>query len=128
MVETKKSISGAEMMLRSLGMGEILDTAKALASDGTFQKIIEFAKQAEEFQKTLKEVKELLDEIKQERTQFRGAETQPDPGSADGIAIGIAGELLPTMLRCHGDFGPSTSDVTSLEPIDHGVQASLGTD
>ena len=39
--------SGMESMLRSLGLGEVLDAANELAKSGAVQKVIVFAEQAE---------------------------------------------------------------------------------
>jgi hypothetical protein len=53
----KPQPKGMEIMLRSMGMGPILDMGLQLANDGTLAKIIAFAESADEILKTLREVK-----------------------------------------------------------------------
>lgn len=58
--DKKPAPSGAEMMMRSLGMGPVLDMAIGLANDGTLAKIVTFADQADEILKTLRRIENAL--------------------------------------------------------------------
>ena len=58
--DAKPAPSGAEMMMRSLGMGPVLDMAIGLANDGTLAKIVTFADQADEILKTLRRIENAL--------------------------------------------------------------------
>jgi len=60
------ALSGMESMFRAMGLGQILDMAKSMAENGTFDKIIKFADEAESLR--LK-VEELIDEVKQMRRE-----------------------------------------------------------
>lgn len=55
--------SGMEMMLRSMGMGDALDAAKALATDGTIQKIIKFADDTDALLAEMRKTNERLERI-----------------------------------------------------------------
>lgn len=50
---TKAPTSGLEAMLRSMGLGEIIEAAKVLASNGTVEKILKFADSVDELNKKL---------------------------------------------------------------------------
>lgn len=56
------AISGVEMMLRSLGLGEVITMAKTMEEKKTLQKVIAFADRLEDMQHTLERMKEFLDE------------------------------------------------------------------
>lgn len=86
--DVKPAMSGMETMLRSLGMGEMLDTAKQLAHDGTFQKIIEFAEKADKMQATLDRIEDRLNAMAR-------------PGSLPGTEI----EPGSSILGPHSDAG-----------------------
>lgn len=55
------AMNGMEGMFRAMGLGQILDMAKAMAENGTFDKILKFSDEAENLR--LK-VEELIDEVK----------------------------------------------------------------
>lgn len=96
----KPAQSGAEMMMRSLGMGPVLDMAIGLANDGTLAKIVTFADQADEILKTLREIKNELEVARYQRegnglpgsfvasTGAAGLEAGSDSG-ADGNERGV---------------------------------------
>lgn len=65
--DKKPAQSGAEIMLRSLGLGEIIDVAKSMAESGVFEKIVLFAETAEEIKKQLTRVEEKLDALVQSK-------------------------------------------------------------
>lgn len=93
--EKKPAMSGPEMMLRSLGMGEVLDMAKALANDGTFNKILEFANKADEILTVLKRIEGKLDHDAHARTEgSRRTENEPGPGADDGGPVGAPLRLV----------------------------------
>jgi hypothetical protein len=52
--------SGMEMMLNSMGMGDVLEAAKALANAGTLEKILQFADQVEGINGRIERVETLL--------------------------------------------------------------------
>jgi hypothetical protein len=60
------ALSGMESMFRAMGLGQVLDMAKAMAENGTFDKILKFADEAESLR--LK-VEELIDEVKHMRRE-----------------------------------------------------------
>lgn len=53
--------SGMEMMLRSMGLGEIIEAAKQLATNGTVERILQFADQVGELNERLARIERLLD-------------------------------------------------------------------
>lgn len=59
--------SGVEIMLRSLGIGPVLDTLKTLAESGVFDKIVSFADSVERLEKKLDYQAELLERLLHER-------------------------------------------------------------
>jgi hypothetical protein len=69
------SQSGMEFMLRSMGLGQVLDMAKQLAENGTFDKVLKFADQMEAMQAKLEAIYE---EIKWHNS---GPGIEPGPGS-----------------------------------------------
>lgn len=83
----KPAMSGPEMMLRSMGLGEAIDMSKQLAADGTFKKILDFAAQVGEQNKLLAEIKHELECIRADRLAAFGAgrgiigEPSPEPRS-----------------------------------------------
>lgn len=98
--DAKPAPSGAEMMMRSLGMGPVLDMAIGLANDGTLAKIVTFADQADEILKTLRRIENALAVRDYEAASNRlpgpfvasagaaGLEACPDSG-ADGYERGV---------------------------------------
>lgn len=59
----KPASSGMEIMLRSMGLGEVLDMAKKLAEDGTLAKILAYADSAEKILAALERVEHELKRI-----------------------------------------------------------------
>lgn len=107
-VEGAAPMSGAEMMLRSMGMGEILDMAKSMASAGTFEKILEFANKADEILATNKRLEAKLDELLgreniSDRNSERVGSAEPGPGHR--------GEHSGPLLSDHARLdGPSLAN------------------
>lgn len=64
--------SGAEMLLRSMGMGDVIEMAKRFATDGTLDKIVKFVDDMERQNELLER---LLDRL------------GPGAGAPDGITI-----------------------------------------
>lgn len=116
MKKAAAKMSGVEMMLRSVGMGQVLDMAKSLATDGTFQKIISFAEKADQFQKTLERMERALHDREQADCPhcrgLRGSETQP--GSGADAQDGEHGQLAPrpvlVLSQSDGHTGRSHSN------------------
>lgn len=99
--------SGAEMMLRSLGLGEVLDMAKKLANEGTLNAILEFAKAANEMRETLKRIEQRLNSLEPgSGSELRGL----TPGQFDGLSNehgtdGILGTGEPSTGSLNGTCG-----------------------
>lgn len=133
-----KKLSGMEMMLRSLGMGEILDLAKSLAEDGTFGKIIEFADKADDILKALERVEH---ELKLAREQREGmaadyiggtgaAEIEAGSGPDDCTIGRFAPRLVHDGSGAIGsagriDNGRIAGDGAASPSIDDGATGSL---
>lgn len=60
MFGAKDGPSGMEMMLRSMGLGEVLNAAQTLASNGTVEKIIAFADSVGELNERLARIEKAL--------------------------------------------------------------------
>lgn len=83
--------SGTEIMLRSLGMGEILDAAKSLADNGTLSKILTFADHAESI---VAQIRELNDNVTAMRTELSQRYVGSDTSPPDGELIGSCHEPI----------------------------------
>lgn len=109
--------SGTEIMLRSIGMGEILDAAKSLADSGTLAKILTFADHAESIVNLIEELNANVSAMRAELAAIG----PPGPGAsaADGGVIEhIDGPVL----------GPGSNGDTRSEPARHDGNAPIGTD
>ncbi len=60
------AVSGMESMFRAMGLGQVLDMAKVMAENGTFDKILKFSDEAEALGQS---VRELIAEVKMMREQ-----------------------------------------------------------
>jgi hypothetical protein len=87
---------GIEIMLRSMGMGEILDMARRLADEGTVMKILAFANGLEALNAKLETVIDRLD-----RMEARGHRAGPEPGP-DPADQPTAGGLDAPAPRANG--------------------------
>ena len=85
--------SGMELMLRSMGLGQVSDAAKALVSSGAVEKIVRFSEEVEQINGRLANIERLL-----------AARADPGPGGAFGIAAGT-GEPLAEQYRTAGGHG-----------------------
>ena len=72
--------SGLEMMLQSMGLGEVITAAKKLASDGTLQKVLKFADEVEAINGRIEQI------AANQRAIMRhfGIEPVAQPGSGNG--------------------------------------------
>lgn len=94
----KAQQSGPEMMLRSMGLGEVLDAAKSIASSGTIEKILKFADGLEELNARLAKIERrlgiessaLIEGEVINGDDIRGAEVVPgsDPADVPGATPG----------------------------------------
>lgn len=111
----KPASSGMEMMLRSMGMGPLLDMGLQLANDGTLGKIVAFAEQGEEILKTLKAVQSELEKLNRGRiagSHIGGAGTfdfkacpHCGAGPHDGTSVCLTCGLAPTLLEGRSSNG-----------------------
>jgi uncharacterized protein with PhoU and TrkA domain len=76
-------MNGMEMMLRNMGLAEVLDAAKSLASAGSVQKIMEFAQQAEGISARLENIERLLRQLVGEQPGDVLQLVAHEPGCAD---------------------------------------------
>lgn len=67
------AMSGYEMMLRSMGLGELMDAAKAIAASGAANRIIEFSNALPQIQQDLSLIKGKLGIV----STANGAGTEP---------------------------------------------------
>ena len=120
--------SGTEIMLRSLGMGEILDAAKSLADNGTLNKILTFADHAESIVKQIAELNANVSAMRAELRYVGGRTERVEPGAypSDGgpfgsdtrsvLGAGSDGDARPEQARRDGashvgtDFGHSGTE------------------
>lgn len=81
----KPAMSGMEVMLRSMGLGDALDGVKELAQNGTLAKIVAFAERAEGIERELREIKGAIRKLAGESGSPGGAaNSEPGSGAADG--------------------------------------------
>lgn len=81
------AVSGMESMFRAMGLGQVLDMAKAMAENGTFDKMLKFVDEAESLR--LK-VEELIDEVKQMRREnaaLLGINPKETSTGNDGLSV-----------------------------------------
>lgn len=97
--DSKPAPSGAEMMMRSLGMGPVLDMAIGLANDGTLAKIVTFADQADEILKTLREIKNELEVARYQRESGMAGLVLSPAGAASLEACPHCGARYPGTSR-----------------------------
>jgi len=88
--------SGAELMLRSLGMGEILEAAKALANAGTLEKILKFADAVDPINKKL--------DLIYEELRRRNSDLPVTSGSDNEFASGNPPEPI-RLITSNGGSG-----------------------
>lgn len=88
-------ISGTEMMLRSMGLGEVLDMAKSLAAQGTLDKVLKFANDLDKLNATLARIEATL------------AATGPANGPAlPGPSPENSGPFPPGPVGLEAECGP----------------------
>jgi|SRR5215469_9377187 len=86
--------SGIEMMLRSMGLSEVLDMAKHLAEQKTLEKILKFGDDLERLQATVTRIETLL-------SNARGVE----PYSGPQLYPGLYPPPSPGLFEQHGPHG-----------------------
>ena len=131
--DDKPAPSGMEMMLRSMGMGPILDMGLQLVNDGTLAKIIAFAESADEILNTLRKVQHELEVRGQNGTPGSGTGVgsfEPCPhcgvGGNSGDDFRIARQLVDGMsvggagVR-HGNAGGDSGDEPARPATDNGA-------
>lgn len=97
--------SGMEIMLKSMGMGEVIEAAKALANAGTLEKILKFADEVEGINEKLAIILDKLDRLEGggrvvERAgkvgEQHGDEFAAGSGAANGGPVQPAADGLAT--------------------------------
>lgn len=83
------ALSGAELMLKSLGLGPIMEQARALAESGAVQKVLLFAEQVEPINEQLGRIERLLTAIA-ERLQLLEQHSADGLPGGGGVASGNA--------------------------------------
>lgn len=95
--------SGIELMLRSMGMGPLLEAAKHLAESGVLGKIAQFADGLEELNDRLARIERRL-------------ETDTSPANVGLIEPGIREEQRP--LEPNTNIGQANGSATGFAPDD----------
>lgn len=87
---------GMEMLLKSMGLGEVIDMAKTLAENGTLQKILEFADKLDETNANLAKIAKILEA----NSDAKPGEAQPCSSAIGHIepAAIVASGLLPVAV------------------------------
>lgn len=102
----KPAMSGMEVMLRSMGLGEALDGVKELAQNGTLAKIVAFAERAEGIEQELREIKDAIRNLARESgAPGRAAGTEPGPSPADGGPVKPFSRLVDGSAGSQPDGG-----------------------
>lgn len=102
--------TGLEMMLRNLGLGEVIAVAQKLASDGTIEKIVQFADHAEGIVGRLAAVETALVQVAEiaqalaaisQAGGIRGP-AEPGSGSDDAGPVAAPGRVRKRAPGKHG--------------------------
>lgn len=82
-------MNGTEMLLKSMGLGDVIDMAKQFATDGTLQKILTFADNLEALNAKLEKIVEAIPAIEAlvKEQGFSVSVIEPAPSSGGDIAI-----------------------------------------
>jgi hypothetical protein len=126
----KPRLTGTEIMLRSMGMGEILDAAKALADNGTLTKILTFADHAESLVAKVEELNANVTAMRAE-LQYVGGRVErvgAGPGSGNGgLVEPTDGPVL--VSEQHGDARPKQAghDGALHDAHDNGDEVAVAT-
>lgn len=102
--DSKPAPSGAEMMMRSLGMGPVLDMAIGLANDGTLAKIIEFADKADDIILTLRRIENAMAVQAYRESNGLPIDGEPAAGTAGiepGSDSGVDGDARGIHFTAH---------------------------
>lgn len=95
--------SGLEMMLKSMGLGEVIEVAQKLASQGTIEKVLKFADGLEELNGRLARIEALLERP--------AGEYELDPDSDDSGPELPPAECAPQPpVKSGTKRGPALSD------------------
>lgn len=79
------AISGVEMMLRSLGLGDVIKMAQDMQQKRTLEKIMAFADSMDEMRETIARMKVFLDE--RDNASGPGSEVRRlPPGNYNGLS------------------------------------------
>jgi hypothetical protein len=106
----KAGASGIELMLRSMGMGEAMDAAKQLATNGTIQKIIAFVDGIGEMNERLERIERY---VAAGSYPGRGGPNYPGPTVIEGSFEAGTGDRQPVSLGSTG------------EPVDDGHSGNI---
>lgn len=120
MLNSKDRPSGTELMLRSMGLGDVIEAAKRFASAGTTDKIIAFADNIGVYIEQAKRNEQLLFVI----CDKLGIEPLADPAISGG---GTVGANEPGLSQSDGTVGTGCSAVACVDADDtHGSTDKTG--
>jgi hypothetical protein len=106
-----KPKGGIEVLLRSMGLGEVLDVSQKLANQGTVDAILKFAKGLDELNENIATFSGRLERIEAalgispERSsegQYTRAEVEPGSGASDFGPSGRTDGSTPREYRANG--------------------------
>lgn len=89
--------SGVEMMLRSLGLGEVLNEIKHIVDTGALEEIVKFASEAKAIRETNEKLLAELAALR--RILENGRSTSPGPSSDNGLC---GSEPVGPIIRAIG--------------------------
>lgn len=101
-------MSGMEIMLKNMGLGEVIDAAKMLASSDTIGKILLFADQ-------LPEINRKLDILVLAELKRQGVVVNAQVGGADSITEEVNADLTGGTIRS-ADAEPDAGPAAGGEP------------
>jgi hypothetical protein len=114
-----KAPGGLEMMLKQLGLGEVIEAAQKLASSGTVEAILKFSRDVEALNASISQIAASQDRIEAllARALATGGpgsvEAGPDPADC-GLDGAGAGEAAPGQLGA--DRGPGAPGAPGRAP------------
>lgn len=79
-------MNGTEMLLKSIGLGDVIDMAKKLATDGTSEKIVAFVSNIDELNAKVDRILYLLEG---DKSNGRYLASGSSAGNGDGITARI---------------------------------------
>jgi hypothetical protein len=109
MFDGKPAPTGMEIMLKSLGLGPVIEAANTLATSGAVQKIVQFAD-------LVGPLREQLDRIERRQLALLAAAGLPDPCPALGGPGPAGGSVGPMALEHRTPGQPGSAGAASRLP------------